>query len=92
LILYAALLVISLSFTYEEEVEGKKGMSKSVLLCRTTDPEAKRNIIGDTFMTVANRVIAEMNLDPGKVSPFDIFTGNIDYFSTIEQISALISK
>jgi hypothetical protein len=54
-------------------VEGKKGMSKSVLLCRTTDPEAKRNIIGDTFMTVANRVIAEMNLDPGKVSPLDIF-------------------
>ncbi len=54
-------------------MEGKKGMSKSVLLCRTTDPEAKRNIIGDTFMTVANRVIAEMNLDPGKVSPLDIF-------------------
>jgi hypothetical protein len=63
-----------------------------VLLCRTTDPEAKRNIIGDTFMTVANRVIAEMNLDPGKVSPLDIFTGNIDYFSTIEQIYALISS
>ncbi len=67
---------------YEEEVEGKKGMSKSVLLCRTTDPEAKRNIIGDTFMTVANRVIAEMNLDPGKVSRLSpvryIFTGNID--------------
>ena len=42
-------------------------MSKCVLLCRTTDPEVKRNIIGDTFMTVANRVIAEMNLDPVKV-------------------------
>lgn len=52
----------------QEEADGRKGMSKSVLLCRTTDPEVKRNIIGDTFMTVANRVIAEMNLDPVKVS------------------------
>ena len=51
----------------QEDGDGRKGMSKCVLLCRTTDPEVKRNIIGDTFMTVANRVIAEMNLDPVKV-------------------------
>ena len=40
---------------------------KSSLLCHTTEPEVKRKIIGDTFMTVANRIIEEMNLDPDKV-------------------------
>ena len=40
---------------------------KSPLLCHTTEPEVKRKIIGDTFMTVANRIIEEMNLDPDKV-------------------------
>ena len=45
-------------------IDGKK----TPLLCHTTDPEIKRKIIGDTFMTVANRIIEEMNLDPDKVN------------------------
>lgn len=32
-------------------------------LCETTDPEEKRNIIGNTFMTVCDRVIKELELD-----------------------------
>ncbi|KPI87575.1 putative GMP synthase [Leptomonas seymouri] len=32
-------------------------------LCETTDPEEKRNIIGNTFMTVCDRVIKELQLD-----------------------------
>ena len=44
------------------------GDKKSPLLCHTADPEVKRKIIGDTFMTVANRIIEDMNLDPDKVS------------------------
>ena len=43
------------------------GDKKSPLLCHTADPEVKRKIIGDTFMTVANRIIEDMNLDPDKV-------------------------
>ncbi|CAL1295434.1 unnamed protein product [Larinioides sclopetarius] len=34
------------------------------LLCMTTDPEEKRKIIGDTFMRVANEIIADLNLKP----------------------------
>ena len=41
---------------------------KTPLLCHVIDPETKRKIIGDTFMTVANRIIEDMNLDPDKVS------------------------
>jgi len=37
------------------------------LLCRTTHPEQKRNIIGDTFIKVANEVISELNLRPEEV-------------------------
>lgn len=32
-------------------------------LCETTDPEEKRNIIGNTFMTVCDRAIKDLNLD-----------------------------
>ncbi|XP_055947630.1 GMP synthase [glutamine-hydrolyzing]-like isoform X2 [Argiope bruennichi] len=34
------------------------------LLCMTTDPEEKRKIIGDTFMRVANEIIADLSLKP----------------------------
>ncbi|PRD36861.1 UNVERIFIED_CONTAM: GMP synthase [Trichonephila clavipes] len=34
------------------------------ILCMTTDPEEKRKIIGDTFMRVANEIIADLNLKP----------------------------
>ena len=40
---------------------------KTPLLCHAVDPEIKRKIIGDTFMTVANRIIEDMKLDPDKV-------------------------
>jgi len=40
---------------------------KTEILCRVTEPEVKRKIIGDTFVNVANRIIAEMSLDPSKV-------------------------
>lgn len=43
---------------------------KTRMLCQTTDPEEKRKIIGDTFMNVANELIAEMNLNPD-----DVFLG-----------------
>ena len=43
------------------------GDKKTPLLCHTVDPETKRKIIGDTFMTVANRIIEDMKLDPDKV-------------------------
>ena len=36
-------------------------------MCRVTDPEVKRKIIGDTFVNVAHRIITEMALDPKKV-------------------------
>ncbi|AIN98306.1 glutamine amidotransferase, putative [Leishmania panamensis] len=32
-------------------------------LCETTDPEEKRNIIGNTFMSVCDRVVKELQLD-----------------------------
>ncbi|XP_054713979.1 GMP synthase [glutamine-hydrolyzing]-like isoform X2 [Uloborus diversus] len=34
------------------------------MLCTTSDPEEKRKIIGDTFMRVANEIIADLNLKP----------------------------
>ncbi|XP_043219698.1 GMP synthase [glutamine-hydrolyzing]-like isoform X2 [Amphibalanus amphitrite] len=37
------------------------------LLCRTTHPEQKRKIIGDTFIKVANDVISELTLRPDEV-------------------------
>ena len=40
---------------------------KTDLLCFVTDPEEKRKIIGDTFMEVANKVIAELNLNKEEV-------------------------
>jgi len=40
---------------------------KTPLLCHTIEPETKRKIIGDTFMTVANRIIEDMKLDADKV-------------------------
>jgi GMP synthase (glutamine-hydrolysing) len=33
-------------------------------LCRVTDPEIKRSIIGDTFVKVMDAVIADLHLDP----------------------------
>jgi len=45
----------------------KGGEQKTDILCRVTDPEVKRKIIGDTFVNVANRIIQEMDLDPTKV-------------------------
>ena len=47
-------------YTYIED-------KKTPLLCHTTNPEVKRKIIGDTFMTVANRITEDMKLDPAKV-------------------------
>ena len=40
---------------------------KTDLLCFVTDPEEKRRIIGDTFMVVAEKVIAELNLNKEEV-------------------------
>lgn len=37
------------------------------MLCMTSNPEDKRRIIGDTFMRVANEVIADLNLKPEDV-------------------------
>lgn len=42
-------------------------MKKSPFLCHVTDPEVKRQIIGDTFMRVANEVIEDLNLNPDEV-------------------------
>ena len=36
-------------------------------LCQTTNPEEKRKIIGDTFVRVANDLIAELKLKPEEV-------------------------
>lgn len=33
-------------------------------LCRVTDPEVKRSIIGDTFMRIVEQATAELKLDP----------------------------
>ncbi|XP_074597987.1 GMP synthase burgundy [Brevipalpus obovatus] len=37
------------------------------LLCQTVNPEEKRQIIGDTFMKIADEIICEMNLKPEDV-------------------------
>jgi len=50
-----------------EGVEGGRVEKKTGLLCQVVDPETKRKIIGDTFMSVANRIIGELQLDPEKV-------------------------
>jgi len=42
--------------------DGVKSVRKTQLLCQVIHPEDKRQIIGDTFMRVANEVIAGMNL------------------------------
>jgi len=47
--------------------DGVKSVRKTGLLCQVTHPEDKRQIIGDTFMRVANEVIANLNLDPEDV-------------------------
>ncbi|ESO82276.1 hypothetical protein LOTGIDRAFT_223436 [Lottia gigantea] len=53
----------------------------------TFDPEEKRKIIGDTFMTVANDVILEMNLKPE-----DVFLGQGTLRpDLIESASSLVS-
>jgi len=49
----------------ENKVGAKE--QKTDILCRVTDPEVKRKIIGDTFVNVAHRIITEMALDPKKV-------------------------
>jgi GMP synthase (glutamine-hydrolysing) len=41
--------------------------TRTELLNRTTDPEVKRKIIGDTFIHVAERRINQMNLDDDQV-------------------------
>jgi len=40
---------------------------KTDLLCFVADPEEKRKIIGDVFMDVRQRVLADMGLDPADV-------------------------
>jgi len=39
--------------------------SQTPLLCKTTEPEQKRKIIGDTFVQVAESVIAKLNIAGG---------------------------
>ena len=40
---------------------------KTDLLCHVADPEVKRKIIGDTFVAAANKIIADLAIDPDKV-------------------------
>ena len=40
---------------------------KTPLLCHVVDPEDKRRIIGDTFMSVAHEIIEDLNLNPDEV-------------------------
>lgn len=47
--------------------EGVKTTRKTGLLCHVTNPEDKRQIIGDTFMRVANEVVEDLNLNPEEV-------------------------
>jgi len=47
-----------------------KGKRKTKILCQTVAPEEKRKIIGDTFMKVADEVVAELKLNPD-----DVFLG-----------------
>jgi len=51
----------------EVNEEGIKSARKTGLLCHVTHPEDKRQIIGDTFMKVANEVISELKLKPEEV-------------------------
>ncbi|KAG5504895.1 hypothetical protein JKF63_04341 [Porcisia hertigi] len=49
--------------TTEMPPKGSVAAYTSKRLCETTDPEEKRNIIGNTFMAVCDRVIKELHLD-----------------------------
>lgn len=49
--------------TTEIAAKGSRAAYTTRQLCETTDPEEKRNIIGNTFMTVCDRVIKELQLD-----------------------------
>ena len=51
----------------ETNEDGIKSARKTGLLCQVTHPEDKRQIIGDTFMKVANEVITDLNLNPDEV-------------------------
>jgi len=51
----------------EAGAEGGNIEKKTGLLCQVVDPEIKRKIIGDTFMSVANRIVEDLQLDPTKV-------------------------
>lgn len=43
------------------------GTFETLPLCYAIDPEDKRNIIGDTFVKVANEAIRELGLDPNEI-------------------------
>ncbi|GET88481.1 Gmp synthase, putative [Leishmania tarentolae] len=47
----------------EMAAKGSRAAYTTHRLCEITDPEEKRNIIGNTFMTVCDRVIKELHLD-----------------------------
>jgi GMP synthase (glutamine-hydrolysing) len=49
--------------TTEMAAKGSRPAYMTKKLCETTDPEEKRNIIGNTFMTVCDRVIKNLQLD-----------------------------
>ncbi|KPA85592.1 putative GMP synthase putativeglutamine amidotransferase [Leptomonas pyrrhocoris] len=49
--------------TTEMAAKGSRPSYTTKKLCETTDPEEKRNIIGNTFMKVCDRVIKELQLD-----------------------------
>lgn len=49
--------------TTEMRAKGGHPAYTTKRLCETTDPEEKRNIIGNTFMTVCDRVVKELQLD-----------------------------
>ncbi|TRY79500.1 hypothetical protein TCAL_17083 [Tigriopus californicus] len=51
----------------EKTADGLATTRKTDLLCFETDPEIKRRIIGDTFMEVAKKVIARLNLKSSEV-------------------------
>ena len=41
--------------------------SPTAMLCQTVSPEEKRKIIGDTYIRVANDLVAQMDVDPNEV-------------------------
>lgn len=41
--------------------------TESQMLCLTTNPEEKRNIIGDTFVKLTNSVLRDLKLNPDDV-------------------------